>query len=177
MKTTLPLARAQQLAAALVADLAGGCSTITIAGSVRRRKPTVGDIELVVVPIPILDLVGSPTDRTRLESFLERLVERGDLATNKGGRKFIQFSLPAHGCNLDLFLANKDNYGLILLIRTGPVDFSKRFVTQKHKGGLLPNDLRIEGGRLLRGDTVLPTPTEAEVFRLAGVEYAEPWER
>ena len=176
----LPLTRARNLANALAADLLAGCSRVTIAGSIRRRKPEVGDLELVAIPTPTADLFGDVTGHpldNHLEPILQRLVDRGDLVRLKDGPKMKQFTLPAHGCNLDLFLTSAENFGLILLIRTSSADFSRRFVTQRFKGGLLPDDLRVEHGRLWRGDEALLTPEEADCFRLAGLKYLEPWER
>ena len=50
-KTKRPLADAERIAAAIVADLAPFCARIQVAGSVRRRKEAVGDIELVAIPL------------------------------------------------------------------------------------------------------------------------------
>jgi len=49
-KAQRPLAEAERVAAALVADLEPYCARIATAGSVRRRKVQVGDIELVAIP-------------------------------------------------------------------------------------------------------------------------------
>jgi DNA polymerase/3'-5' exonuclease PolX len=49
-KTQRPLPDAERIAAAIVADLAPYCDRIQVAGSVRRRKEFVGDIELVAIP-------------------------------------------------------------------------------------------------------------------------------
>jgi hypothetical protein len=49
-KTQRPLLDAERIAAAIVADLAPSCARIQVAGSVRRRKEVVGDIEVVVIP-------------------------------------------------------------------------------------------------------------------------------
>ncbi len=44
------LADAERIVAAIVAGLAPVCTRIQVAGSVRRRKDVVGDIELVAIP-------------------------------------------------------------------------------------------------------------------------------
>jgi DNA polymerase/3'-5' exonuclease PolX len=48
--TRRPLAEATALATELVDLLRVFCARIEIAGSVRRRRPDIGDLELVVVP-------------------------------------------------------------------------------------------------------------------------------
>lgn len=47
---SLPLKNARKLAGAVAAALAPGCERIEIAGSIRREKLFVGDIELVAIP-------------------------------------------------------------------------------------------------------------------------------
>ena len=172
----IPLVRARQLAEALIADLAPGCERIEVAGSIRRRKPEVGDLEIVCVPKLRLNVLGE-SDGTHLDPILERLQERGDLKRIKGGSKYKQYELPAHGCKLDLFLTTAAQWGLVLLIRTGPAEFSKRFVTRRLLGGLLPNDMSVHGGYLWRKVELLQTPEEETAFALAGVRYLEPWAR
>ncbi len=45
-----PLAEGEAIASALVADLEPYCARIQVAGSIRRRKEMVGDIEIVAIP-------------------------------------------------------------------------------------------------------------------------------
>ena len=52
------------------------CERIEIAGSLRRRKPQSGDIELVAIPSPILNMLGEPTDETLVDAVGRELVSR-----------------------------------------------------------------------------------------------------
>jgi DNA polymerase/3'-5' exonuclease PolX len=184
----MPLAQAQPLAEALVKDLAPGCTRIEIAGSIRRRKPDVGDIEIVAIPAerPKL-IVGLPI--WPLEELLEKQERDGLLVPLKGGRKLRQFFLPHSAINLELHLCTPSTWGLALVIWTGPQEFSKRVVTKRCLGGLLPDHLRINGlhviydrgpdhGRIFRRGTPAPDHgEEADVFRLLGIRFVQPWER
>ena len=49
-KTRCPLGRAEEVANEVVKLLEPGCERIAIAGSIRRRKSEVGDIEILVIP-------------------------------------------------------------------------------------------------------------------------------
>ena len=62
MSTTTKSPRANILPVAehLVAVLGRFCTRIELAGSLRRQTPMVGDIEIVAVPVPRLDLFGHP---------------------------------------------------------------------------------------------------------------------
>jgi DNA polymerase/3'-5' exonuclease PolX len=80
---TIPLLAATTLAAKLVAQLAPYCERIEVAGSVRRQKDIVGDIELVAIPKlethikvqPQLTLFGSSSEQEPV-SLLDQQLER-----------------------------------------------------------------------------------------------------
>jgi len=75
---------------------------------------------------------------------------------------------------LDLFLASAENYGLILLIRTGSAEFSQAVMTYaKHR-----TPYHVEGGYLRdREGKVLETPEERDVFKALRLDYVLPRER
>ena len=52
MKTRIPLNEAHAIAAEIITVLAPHCRRIEIAGSIRRQRPEVGDIEIVGIPEP-----------------------------------------------------------------------------------------------------------------------------
>lgn len=146
-KREIPLRAAENLALALLEQLAPHCDRIEIAGSIRRRKPIVGDIELCAVPRYLPNLLG-PSDTPAFAPVFTRLERDGLLTRIKNGPKYKQFHIPALGCNLDLFLTDAACWPVIFAIRTGPADFSKRLVTQRQFNGLLPNDHRVDQGRV-----------------------------
>lgn len=186
----------QKFPAAVVLPLAERCCEMlesgtlraAIAGSLRRRLPEVGDVEIVVEPVFDTDLFGNalPTSPS-LGLALERCLSAGllawDTGTPRNGPRYKRFRFPALGLPLDLFIAGAGNWGNILAIRTGDADFSRLLVTQRFKGGLLPNWMRHGEGRLFarakgypdyRDDpappnaypeNVVPCPTEAAFFR------------
>ena len=173
-KVKISLHQAYGLAERIKAELAPVCDKIQIAGSIRRKKQQIGDIEIVCIPkqIQLTDLFGDVTSvqMDGFENKLSDLVKEGRLLPpTKNGDKFKQFGIPAvKGLMLDLFIATPDNWGIILAIRTGSTDFSRRLVTQRNKGGLLPDEYRVSDGKLWRGTKAIPTPTEEGVFDLIG---------
>ena len=54
----IPLVKAKKWADRIVEILAPHCDRIEIAGSIRRQKPTIGDIEVVCIPKQNLDMFG-----------------------------------------------------------------------------------------------------------------------
>ena len=50
MKERIPLAEGVKLANEVVALLETSCERLEVAGSIRRQKETVGDVEIVCIP-------------------------------------------------------------------------------------------------------------------------------
>lgn len=181
MKIEMPLHQARRLADSVLASLSPACERIEIAGSVRRKKPTIGDIEIVVIPslCPDLEaqlsLFGDPPKMvSALDLLLDNLVRHKDhfRRGDKNGPLFknflVEFNRDGSEIGLDLFLTTPEQWGYILALRTGPGDFNQAWVTQKSKGGLLPDEYNFSGGWLYRRGKRIPTPEESDVFRLIG---------
>lgn len=177
-KIKLPLKQAQSLADKIIAAIAPGCQRAEIAGSLRRCKSEVGDIEIVCIPRPAFDLFGEEVGSV-LDMVLANLVNEGRLIRgDKNGVRYKTFLIPTvPDLKLDLFITSLECWGVNLTIRTGPAEFSQRLVTQKDKGGLLPSDLNVSGARVWRGAEALDTPDERALFDLIGLDWIEPRER
>lgn len=159
----------------LVAKLEPACERIEIAGSLRRERPLVSDIELVAIAKPILNLIGEPTERTEVDDLLDTL----PVTFTKRGRKYQQFwfdgaTLPFY---VDLFLPTRDTWGVVYTLRTGSSEFSERMVTAKSYGGYKPDVYTVEDGRVRMAGMLLPTPEEQDVFDLWQMDWIEPRDR
>lgn len=151
----MELPEAQRVADALAEALEPGCERVAIAGSVRRREPTVGDFEIVAIP-RVLDLFTPATpERPDLDTLLERLIGQGHMQRGeRWGQRHRQCWLPRKRMTLDLYLVSEETWGVQLAIRTGPAGFSKALVTRRCFGGFLPNDCTVHQGRIWRGREV-----------------------
>ncbi len=176
-----PLAEAERVARAIVEALAPACERIEIAGSVRRRKPEVSDIELVVVPRfvqgPVADLFNPPPLVSALDDALADLERSGRLVPHPdkpaNGTRYKKRWAPKAAVQVDLFVVLPPaQWGVLFAIRTGSAAYSARAVTALHAHGL-----RSEDGRILRGNEVVPCPGEEDFFRLAGLPLLPPHER
>ncbi len=184
----------QAVATRLCESLSPHCARLEIAGSLRRGKPEVGDIELVAIPLVEeqvqRDLFGEVVERTavnRLALALDTLVASGAIAADPPspdlkrawGEKYRKFWLLINdrwgAIQVDLFLTTPEAWGAIFTIRTGPAEFSEALVT--HFKYHTP--YRQQGGVLVRQDTgaVVPVPEEADYFRLAGLPFITPVRR
>jgi DNA polymerase/3'-5' exonuclease PolX len=157
----MELERAKEIAEKYKAILAPMCERIAIAGSIRRQKPEVGDIEIVCIP--------RGKDMYRFVGTVNSWYKVKGEPTGK----YTQRVLP-EGIKLDLFIANKDNWGLILAIRTGSADFSHRIlaVGWKRKG------FKSENGILIAQDGSRRYIREEEdLFDLIGISFVDPIRR
>lgn len=172
------LEEAEKIAIELRETLSPSCLRIAIAGSIRRRKPAVKDIELVAIPRFASDPESLFGDEKI--SALEWAICRSgkyefDTEMPRNGDKYKR--LRFKGMAVDLFIVTPETWGVQLLIRTGPAEFSHRFVMSRSNGGYLPEGMKIAGGRLWDWQSPLDTPEEKDVFRAIGLKYIEPEKR
>ena len=80
-----------------------------------------------------------------------------------------------NGFNHEIFLANPSNWGAILLIRTGPAEYSTKMVTSLKNMGCY----RMMGGKLVHVASGQPVevPEEQDYYRLAQIPYCPPERR
>jgi DNA polymerase/3'-5' exonuclease PolX len=169
-----PREEAQAAALAICDLIIPVCARVSIAGSLRRGKPDVGDIEIVCIPLVENDLFG---DEFYSAAMIGEVLHRAGFEMDKDGNNYKKFFFVRYQIWVDLFITTPEQWGVIFTIRTGPSDFSQRIVTQINKGGLLPSYLKVKDGRIWNGDQALTTPEEADVFQVLGKPWLEPCER
>src|SRR6185295_1618805 len=111
----LILKQADKLAAKIVAELAPFCEQIEVAGSIRRRRPVVNDIDIVVLPLA-----------DQVNALRERVLRNTDPISD--GPQVILTRL-SNGVQVDLWIAERPkkdlfssvptNFGVLFLTRTG----------------------------------------------------------
>lgn len=155
------------------------------AGSLRRRKSEVADIEHVVIPafgdVPRGDGLFTVQERVNLLwHHLDAMVKAGTVSKHVYGGAGYRWGdkyrgVDYRGFNNEIFCADADNWGNTFLIRTGPAEFSQRVVTRLKDGGMY----RQVEGYLIHVHTAdrVPVPDEETYFRLAGMQYVPPERR
>lgn len=179
---------------------------IQVAGGVRRGKDDVHDIEIVAMPIldrkPPLEF-GKPHVLTFFDKELTRLQNDGYLLDRiLNGDKHKRYCVDiskfglAHPDSLgEPFMAEfylvtpPAEWGVDLMIRTGPADFSQWMVTQKSKGGALPDGYRVKYAAVWKADQLdekdkvkpgqrpVEMADELSYFKFCGLDYVEPLDR
>lgn len=184
LSTVLPIAEQ------LVDAMRPYAEQIQIAGSIRRQKAEVKDIEIVVVPR--WDKEIQADGMFEHEVSVNRLHTWGELSASDMGLQWIKPGTPnvepwpikesgkywrgymaEHDIKVDVFLAHPGNWGTILLIRTGSAEFSQAVMSHTLRKGMrfTEGHLENENGR------PVPTRTEESVFEALGLKWVEPQDR
>ena len=176
---------AQNVAEELCDLLHPRCDRVQVAGSIRRKRSYVKDIELLCVSKvwSSQDLFGGlATNGYELDLKLDELVVDGSVLKkrpNKAGRYTYgeQNKLLTHvpsGIPVDIFSVPPANWGMALVVRTGPKDFNIRMMARFKELGMRGHAY---GGVTDQEGTELRCPDEETVFRLLGWTWIPPEER
>lgn len=164
-----PLAEARAIAEEFVSLIAKDCDVVEIAGSCRRGKAMVGDIEIVARP-----------KWRQLHARLETMVFNGVASkafygvsnSNRWGEKYK--GLMYKDVKIEVFTADVHNWGYVYWLRTGPAE-SNAWVMQRLLMG--KSAYRAHEGYWRLGERKISVPDEHEMFRLLGMGYIEPSSR
>lgn len=153
----------------LVSKIEPHCVRVEAAGSIRRRKATVNDIDIVIQPRPNSWLEIIKTLRREFDAVTEKQGEK--LATlflpfvSKQGQGYLQ---------VDLYRASKATWGILLLIRTGSKEHNIYLAKLAIRKGY---HLAYSKGLLNEKDEVVASETEEDVFQALGLDYLPPEDR
>ncbi len=160
----MELAKALNIANEIKELLSPHCERISIAGSIRRRKTEVNDIEIVAIP--------KPYETGLFENGIAKVVNQWEKVKGELPCKYTQRILP-HGIKLDLFFAEPGNWGLIYAIRTGPADYSHKVLAT----GWVKRGYKSENGYLVANGKQIMIPEEEDLFTRIGLAYVGPQNR
>lgn len=106
------------------------CDIVKVAGSIRREKPEVKDVEIVALPQMIMgkDLFGEDTEKVRSMDFKNIILGLGEVVKGKVDGKYMQIHMAQLGINVDLFMPDDFDFFRQFCIRTGSADWVSRFV-------------------------------------------------
>lgn len=159
-----PIAEARAIANEIMEELRPHCERIEIVGSIRRNREDVKDIDLVIIPKKYetgLFATGIPAILDKFEKV------RGELEWQKT-RNVIR-KHPT-GLQIDCYLCEPKNYGLIKLIRTGSMEFNRDILIPAiNRSGYKSRD-----GYLTYEEETVDVNEEETLFKLIGLAYIEP---
>lgn len=152
------LEQGQKIAVAIIEKLGPYCSQIEVAGSIRRKKPYVKDIDLVIIPADPWNLS-------------HEIASLGQMPVKGSKIQRVNYQ----GAQVDIYMATRETWATLFLIRTGSTENNIRLCAiAKKKGWHLAasgDGLFDENGRRIAGDT------EHSIYAALGEPYQHPEER
>jgi len=171
----LPLSEALIIAEKVVDALQIACERVEVVGSVRRKRPQVHDVDLVVIPRGEWirnkkgELEPFPNQNRWFE--IPRLIKDIDGRIVKGNKAII--TAVVDGFQVDINCAHKGNWGILQLIKTGPKEFNIELCNLARRLG---KQLKTQSG-IWQDGIRLPAQTEEQIFLSLGVKITPPIER
>jgi DNA polymerase/3'-5' exonuclease PolX len=163
----VPAATARAVARKIVAELKPACDRIEVVGSLRRGKPSVHDIDIVLLP--------KGHSGPLLETVLSGLIERGSLTPVRGKDKIRSFVATKTGIPVDIYIATGETWATLLLIRTGSKEHNIKLARRALDLGMR---LKASGEGIQGSDgALIKVTSEDDVFSLLGLGYLRPEER
>ena len=192
----MELTKAKILANRVVELLTPHCELCLIAGSIRRSKPEVKDIEIVAVPKTVAALsLFTDGARYRPKTFIDTIesigkVLKGDPISGRYVQIQTKSSAQFESVNIDLFMPQEHDFWRIFAVRTGSADYSGKVIAHNWvKNGWrgTPNGLRLDTECVERNGTfitIVDNPTlppvwksEQDFFTWLNIEYLQPQDR
>ena len=170
----MELLKAKCIAEEIKAILESSCERIVIAGSIRRQKPDVGDLELLCIPqyLGVVDMLDAKIlTLIHLEILGYRLNTLGRKVY--GPKNKLLVHLPS-GIGVDVFSTTEECWSVSLVVRTGG-----RVTNQRISMAAIKKGLRFHAyGRGFTGPNgEIICHSERQVFETVGLVYHEPWRR
>ena len=160
----MKIQEARTIAQRVKEKLSPHCARIEIAGSIRRQKPIVHDIDIVLIEKPEAALI--------INAVLSSI---GSIEMNGSKIKRLWYGDKATGLSIDIYLATPATWATLLLIRTGSKENNIRLCSLARRLGLQlkanGDGLFNQSGQRLAGDT------EQSIYEVLGIPYQEPSER
>ncbi len=154
----MKLKDAEKLAEQIMEQIQPFCDRLVVAGSIRRKKREVRDVDIVLIPKPLL--------WNRIVATLQRNM---DAKVLKHGEKAVQLTI--YGINVDLYSATPETWEPLLLIRTGSAQHNiKLSMIARKKGMKLSHNGLIKDGKIVAS-------TEKEIFDLLDLQHVRPEDR
>ena len=139
--------------------------SVTPAGSLRRGKETVGDLDL------LLTLAAGHTKQKDVDALAEHILKfPGIDQTLAHGENKVSFTL-GNGLQVDVRLLEKENFGAALLYFTGSKEHNVSLRGRANDMGYTLNEYQLA---TLKGEKHVAGKTEAEIYEKLKLDYIPP---
>jgi DNA polymerase/3'-5' exonuclease PolX len=173
----MELAQASLLANSVLIALHPFCSGLMIAGSIRRQKAEVGDVDIVAMPKGVVAVgpLGGPVsfpENSVWSLLIPKELKKLGLKVEASGQELHRCFFP-DGFQVDVYRARQETWGIILLVRTGSKEHNVKLCTLARSKGLM---LSASQG-VLDKSGIIACRTEEGIFSALGLKFVEPQNR
>lgn len=156
-KVRVPLELGEQVARKVRKEVEPLAQAMVLAGSIRRRRPQIADVEFVVLP-------------KNLKAFDRAVREMG----YAGGAKMRIYKRAVDGITVELYAAHEiEEMGSMVLMYTGDWKFNMAMRAKTKRMGYKLDQYGISK----EGEVVFQSPDEREFFDFIGMAWHDPEER
>ena len=142
-----------------------GVDSVTPAGSLRRGKETVGDLDLLVT------LADGFTSQKHVDALAEHILKFPDIDQQLAhGENKVSFTL-ANGLQVDVRLLEKENFGAALMYFTGSKEHNVALRGRANDMGLTLNEYALA---TLKGEKRVGGRTEEEIYAKLKLDFVPP---
>lgn len=175
----MKLVEAEALADDFLKYIADSVERYEVCGSIRRRKPEVNDIDIVVLSRERADWLGY--DVPILHKFVKELIKQGIVSPRLRsdgktavGEKLAE--LEFNSAAIDIYYATPDTWGGLIQMRTGSAEFNRMLASKALSLGLR---YHADGNGIWNHDNSqrMDDGTEPGIFAALGMRYYRPHER
>lgn len=142
------------------------CDKIQVVGSIRRKRPEVHDIDIVLIP-----------QAWMWNTIIQSLKTNMNAHVVKAGQELATLEVPIGATNetisVDIYKARPETWGVLLLIRTGSKEHNIKLCSRARAMGMM---LSAKEG-VIKDGKIIASRTEKEIFEALGMEYVEPENR
>ena len=142
------------------------CDKIQVVGSIRRKRPEVHDIDIVLIP-----------QAWMWNTIIQRLKNTMLADVVKAGSELVSLKIPrsilTETIQVDIYKARPETWGVLLLIRTGSKEHNIMLCSRAKSMGLM---LSAALG-VIKDGKVIASRSEQEIFEALGMEFVEPEKR
>lgn len=139
---------------------------IVVVGSIRRKRATVHDIDIVLIP-----------QQWMWNSIIHRLRRLTLAGIVKAGPKLATLKVPtgttSETFSVDIYKATPQTWGVLLLIRTGSTQHNITLCSRAQRMGMM---LSAKDG-VIKDGKVIACRSEEEIFKALKMDFVAPEER
>jgi len=172
----MKLKEASALADRIVNNIKHLCDSehVMVVGSIRRKRPEVHDIDIVLIP---QSWMWNTIIQTIKTNWLAQVVEAGQelarlmVPTGATSETVRGYELSLR--QVDIYRARPETWGVLLLIRTGSIQHNIKLCSRAKSMGMMLSAAK----GVIKDEKVIASRTEEEIFKALEMDFVDPENR